>query len=209
MKNAIFLLVAVCVTFGAEATKKQHRKKQTTKKIVVRKATIPAVKYTNKSTTMRLCNAIYPQPAWFLEVPKMFDFPTGFARPASFRLVSTIDTTFHSFLKSIPYQGSKESITLPVLINNVIECKEFNISRTMTMDSALQAKYPQLMSFKGFTASNSLNTARIDCDETSVRIMVTYDTKVYYINSLLYNGMQYYVCYAKDDGNFVKEKFER
>jgi hypothetical protein len=84
-----------------------------------------------------------------------------------------------------------------------------HVSRTTTMDSALQAKYPELMSFKAFTTENSLNAARIDCDGINTRVMITYDKKVYYITSVVFNKLTYYACYAKDDSNFVKENFER
>ena len=98
---------------------------------------------------------------------------------------------------------------LPLFMNNTIECKEFIISRTETMDSVLQAQYPELKSFKAFAADNSLNTARIDCDGVNVKMMVTYDHKVYFITSTPYNQTNYYICYAKDDPNFVKDKFEK
>jgi hypothetical protein len=79
----------------------------------------------------------------------------------------------------------------------------------MTMDSALQAKYPELLSFKAFASDNSLNAARIDCDGINTRIMITYDSKVYYITSVVFNTITYYACYAKDDSNFIKQPFER
>lgn len=205
MKNILLLAFALCLSFGAMATKKNKKKKA-----IIKTTIAPAVTKTiDKANTMRLCMTPDPQPSWFLEVPKDFKFPANFQQPAAYRLVSTNDTLFHSFLKSIPYDKSKVKVVLPVFINNMIECKEFNISRTYTMDSVLQAKYPDLMSFSAFTSDNSLNAARIDCDGSSVKMMITYDKKVYYVTSTILNKFTYYMCYAKDDVNFVKDKFER
>ncbi len=198
--------MALCISIGAIASKKTKRKKKVQTKHVI--SPIP-VKQTDKSNTMRLCMSPAPQPSWFLEVPNNFKFPANFQQPASYRLLSTYDTLLKSFLHSIPYPNSSMKIMLPVFIDNTVQCKEFTITRTETMDSVLQAKYPDIMSFKAVTSDNSLNAARIDCDANSVKMMITYNKKVYYVTSMLFNKMTYYACYAKDDINFVKDKFER
>jgi YHS domain-containing protein len=77
------------------------------------------------------------------------------------------------------------------------------------MDSVLQAKYPELKSFKAFDKNNSLNTVRIDCDGQQTRFMITYNGKIYYIEPVAFSGRTYYACYAKDDANFIKNNFER
>ncbi len=205
MKRLLLLTLALTAFMHADAGNKNKHKKKTKKATTANILTkIPA-----KSTGMRFCDAPGPQPAWFLELPKGFQFPANFQQPGSYRLVSTIDTVFSSFLSSISYENSGQKIVLPVLIDQTLQCKEFNVSRTMTMDSALQAKYPELMSFKAWTTENSLNAARIDCDGINTRIMITFDKKVYYVTSVIFNKTTYYACYAKDDSNFVKEKFER
>ncbi len=205
MKKLLLLSCALLIMGGAEAAKKSKQKKQATKTL----ATKVEAKTLSRNSGMRLCDAPSPQPAWFLELPKGFRFPENFQPPASYRLVTTIDSAFNAFLNGIPYDKSLSKISLPVLINNTLECKEFNVSRTMTMDSALQAKYPELLSFKAFASDNSLNSARIDCDGINTRIMITYDSKVYYITSVVFNTITYYACYAKDDSNFIKQPFER
>jgi glutamine amidotransferase-like uncharacterized protein len=77
------------------------------------------------------------------------------------------------------------------------------------MDSVLQAKYPQLMSFKAFEKGNNLNAARIDCDGFSTKFMVTYNGTTYFVNPVKFKNKIYYASYTKDDPNFVKQKFER
>ena len=207
-KFLLFAIGALLLVQSADAQKKSR--KRTKKKVIAKPVVAPAkVSETNPSNTMRLCDAVFPQPAWFLELPKGFSFPANFPKPAAYRLVSTIDSTFKSFLNGLSAEGNTQKITLPLFMNNTVVCKEFIINRTQTLDSALQAKYPFLLSFKAYMADNSLNAARIECDETSVKMMITYEGKAYFVQSLLWNQRMLFACYAKDDANFVKEKFER
>lgn len=207
-KFLLFALSAFLLTPSADAQKKSRKHKK--KKVIAKQVVAPMpVSASNPSNTMRLCDASFPQPAWFLELPKGFTFPPNFPKPAAYRLVSTIDSTFKSFLNGISQDGNASKITLPLFMNNTVVCKEFIINRTQTMDSALQAKYPFLLSFKAYAADNGLNAARIECDETSVKMMITYDGKAYFVQSLLWNNRMLYACYAKDDVNFTKDKFER
>ena len=80
--------------------------------------------------------------------------------------------------------------------------------QTSSQDSALQAKYPELMSFKAMEDSNPLNTARIDCDGNSTRIVVQYDGETYFVTPFMFNKKIYYACYSKNDPNFIKQSFE-
>lgn len=206
-KLLLFATAALVLGFQAGAQKKSRKSK---KKVITKPVVAPSpVSETNPSNTMRLCDAALPQPAWFLELPKGFSFPANFPKPSYYRLVSTIDSTFQTYLNGIPTEGNSTKITLPLFINHMVVCKEFIINRTQTLDSALQAKYPFLLSFKAYAADNGLNAARIECDEQSVRMMITYDGKTYFVQSLLWNNRMLYACYAKDDPNFIKDKFER
>ena len=77
------------------------------------------------------------------------------------------------------------------------------------MDSALQAKYPQLMSFRVYEKSNLLNAGRIDCDGVSTKMMITYNQETYFVTPVQFNKKRYYASYSKNDPNFKKETFER
>jgi hypothetical protein len=129
--------------------------------------------------------------------------------PANYRLLSISDKQLDEYLHSIPYDNSDKHITIPLYMNGIMECKDFTITRTETMDSVLQAKYPQLMSFKAFEKGNNLNAARIDCDGSSTKFMVTYNGTTYFVNPVKFKNKIYYASYTKDDPNFVKQKFER
>lgn len=162
----------------------------------------------NTASTLLLCSNTEGIPFWRMALVKGFQFPNYMQGPAQYRLATFNEQEMNSYLKSISYFKSNKKIILPLFMNNTLVCKEFEIQRTETMDSVLQAKYPELMSFKAFEAGNSLNTARIDCDGSSTKFMITYNNKVYYITPVLYNKRTYYACYSKDDPNFIKQSFE-
>ena len=206
MKNLILFITLSL--FMQDAMAFQHKRKKV-KRATNKVIRIPEKKHPVLIPMLRLCDAPSPQPAWFLDVSTNIVFPANFQRPANYRVITTIDSSLFSFLKGIPTVDSKVKMMLPLFIDQTIECKEFIVSRTQTMDPALQAKYPQLMSFKAFAANNSLNAARIDCDENTIKMMVTYDKKVYFLTSMKQHGKLYFLSYAKDDPNFVKDKFER
>lgn len=205
MNRIVLLLVIIITCLPTDSFSK--KKKKTAKK--TEPVQVDVKSNSIQANTMRLCESPNSQPTWFLANPVGFQFPANFQAPASYRLLTVIDSSFVNFLNGIPYEQSKFTMMLPVYMNQTVQCHEFQITRVETMDSALQAKYPKLMSFKARTASNGLNAARIDCDETSVKISITFDSKQYFVTSVIFNKKTYYACYAKDDVNFVKEKFER
>ena len=185
-----------------------QKKKKSRKKIVSTKV-LPVTKRTDTlQQSMLLCYTMYGMPSWYLTVNKDFRFPVDMQPPAHYRLATTNDTLFTQYLKTIPFDIYNRKIVLPLFQNNTISCKEFSIQRTVTMDSALQAKYPELMSFKAVDDANPLYTARIDCDGKSTRIMINLNGDVYYATPFVFNRKTYYACYSQNDPNFVKRHFE-
>ncbi len=198
-------LLAFCLIQVADAQKKKSRyKKKTVKKTIVTSSS----RTDTFNQNLLLCYTMYDMPSWYLAVNKDFRFPVDMQQPAYYRLATTNDTLLTKYLKSIPYDTFTKKIVLPLFSNMSISCKEFLIQRTVTMDSLLQAKYPELMSFKAVDAANPLNIARIDCDGKSTRIMMNLNGEVYYATPFVFNKRTYYACYSQNDPNFVKQKFE-
>jgi hypothetical protein len=186
-----------------------QKKKSKYKKKTIRKTTVAPAKNTDSlNQSMLLCYTMYGMPSWYLAVNKDFRFPVDMQQPAQYRLTTTNDTLLTQYLKSIPYDTFAKKIVLPLYSNLNLSCREFMIQRTVTMDAALQAKYPELMSFKAVDAANPLNIARIDCDGKSTRIMMNLNGDVYYATPFVFNKKTYYACYSQNDPNFVKQKFE-
>lgn len=204
----IYLCLCLLAFFAmqeADAQKRKTKYKKTTNK----KTVIAQPKRTDTlNQSMLLCYTMYDMPSWYLAVNKDFRFPVDMQQPAQYRLATTNDTLLTKYLKTIPYDIYNRKIMLPLFMNNSISCKEFAIQRTVTMDSALQAKYPHVMSFKAVDEANPLYTARIDCDGMNTRIMINLNGEVYYATPFVFNKKTYYACYSQNDPNFVKQPFE-
>lgn len=183
--------------------KKKVRKrtiKQTKQNVIIEKDTF--------NQSLILCYAFNGLPPWRLAVVKDFRFPIDWDAPAQYKLLSIDDTSLVLFLSKIPYDSSKYKIKLPIYPQQQLQCTDMKISRVVTMDSALQAKYPKLMSFYAVDPENKLNTARIDTDGSDTKFMITYEGETYFIKPVIFNKKRYYVCYAKNDPNFIKQTFE-
>lgn len=216
MKQTTLALLALLLLAGdAEAQKKKIRRKKAVKKQVtlVVPAPAPAVIAGNEdprfTNSRLLCASQNGMPVWYFSIVRGFQFPEGFAAPAHYKLLAINDIQLDEYLHSVPDTLSDKHITVPLYINGLLECKDFQIVRTETMDSALQAKYPQLMSFVAREKGNSLNEARIECDGTAAKFMVNYNDRTYFVNPVLFDKKIYYATYCKDDPNFVKRPFER
>ena len=191
--------------FTADAQKKKTKR---VKKAVKKTIVAAPIKTDTLNESLLLCYTRYDMPSWYLAVNKDFRFPVDMQQPAEYRLATINDTLFTNYLKTIPYEVYNKKVNLPLYANYSIACKEFAIQRVVTMDSALQAKYPNLMSFKAVDEANPLNTARIDCDGNTTQIMMSIDGETYYATPILFNKKTYYACYSKGDPNFTKRSFE-
>ena len=203
-----YILLGVSLFFALDAlAAKKKRKKIKPKPPIAKPAPIPT--QPNTFSTLLLCSNTEGIPFWRLALVKGFRFPANFNAPSDYRLTVFNEAEMKTFLDSVPFSPQGKKIIIPLYADRTMSCKEFTISRTETMDSVLQAKYPELKSFKASEPGNGLNTVRVNCDGQSTRFMITYAGKQYFIEPVVFGGRTYYVHYAKDDPNFIKEKFER
>lgn len=208
MKKFLFILIALIVVFNTNLfanKKKATNKRKTTKKTKVVKM---AIAKDSVNQSLMLCYASYGMPAWYLELKYDFKFPENIQKPSDYRLVQINDTMLNAYLKTIPFDTFSKKINIPIYTNKSIVCKEFQISRVLTMDKELQDKYPDLMTFQAVEKNNALNTARIECDGKSMNILVNYNGETLFVTPYLYNKKTYYACYGKNDPNFIKHTFE-
>jgi hypothetical protein len=194
----------VLFAFSSVANKKKVKRAKTSKEAV----SVAPVTVQNHSSLM-LCNTDYGMPTWYLNMVKGFRFPSNFRGPLNYRLVTIEEKQLQDYLKTIPFEKSENKINVPIYKNRTIHCVEFTIERVTTMDSTLQAEYPQLMSFRVYEKSNLLNAGRIDCDGVSTKMMITYNQETFFVTPVSFNKKTYYACYSKNDPNFKKESFER
>ncbi len=204
----LYALICIALFMGHFNADAQKKKTKRQKKVVKKTVVAAPIRTDTLNQSLLLCYTRYDMPSWYLAVNKDFRFPVDMQQPANYRLATINDTLFTNYLKTIPFEVYNKKVNLPLFVNQSIACKEFAIQRVVTMDSALQAKYPDLMSFKAVDEANPLNTARIDCDGSKTQIMMTIDGETYFANPILFNKKIYYACYSKNDPNFQKQSFE-
>ena len=206
MKNWIFvLLLVVCVDFVvAQPQKKRGAKAKTTKTLVA------PVKYEAPilNNSLVLCASKDSMPAWYLNEPADFRFPANYPVPKEYQLFATVYPWLKTALQKIPFARNGGKITLPIPVQGGVQCIEYNIGRVLTMDSALQARYPQLMSFAAYQTSNPLNDVRIDCDDVNIKMMVRHNGETFFIQSLPYKSTYLFVAYEKNNAGISKQPFE-
>lgn len=202
---ALSLAALLCVG-TIEAQKKRKKKKVIPKVAVVAKVdTVPKKLY----HTLPICKNDFYFPEWELVVIKDFVFPSNMKTPANYRILSINQKDLNEYMASIPYENNGSmKIQLPIFRNGVISCKDYLAMRVVTMDTALQAKYPEIMSFKGSDAANQANTVRIDCNGVGTSIMIREENETLFIEPVEFKNRIYYACYSKNDPNFTKDDFE-
>ena len=207
MKKVFFILLVFSLMLDIHSFAfKPKKSKKITKKPIKTKIVTKNTDTINQS--LMLCYAPYGMSSWYLAMNIHFQFPENVQKPSDYKLVTTNDTVFSNYLKTIPFDTFNHKINLPLYSNKSNVCKEFNIARVLTMDSVLQQKYPELMSFKAVEKNNPLNTARIECDGKSIQIMIEYDGETYFATPYIFNKKTYYACYSKNDANFIKQPYK-
>lgn len=205
----ILLLSAFLLCINTDVLAK-NRKRKLRKKTGTSANTKPTVPpQSGKTKDLLLCANSENIPFWHLSPTSIINFPSTMQKPRFYRVLTYSESNMRAYLKNTPFADSSVKIIIPVFMNNTLECKTFQLSRTKTMDDALQAKYPEIMSFKGFEPGNPFNTIRIETSEKTASFMINYNNDVLFINPITENGKTYYATYSKNDPNFIKKEFEK
>lgn len=160
------------------------------------------------NNSLLLCPSKDSMPAWYLNEPADFRFPANYPVPKQYQLFATVYPWLKMSLQKIPFTRDGGKITLPIPIQGGVQCIDYNIGRVLTMDSALQARYPQLMSFAAYQTTNPLNDVRIDCDDSNIKMMVRHNGVTYFFQSLPYKSTYLFVAYEKNNAGISKQPFE-
>ncbi len=207
MKNWIFILMLLgCVgTVVAQPKKKKGAKaKPKTTQVPVAIKQEPTI----LNNSLLLCASKDSMPAWYLNEPADFRFPANYPVPTQYQLYGTVYVWLKASLQKIPFARDGASITLPIPVDGGVQCIDYTIGRVLTMDSALQAKYPQLMSFAAYQKGNPLNDVRIDCDDSAIKMMVRHNGEIYFYQTLPYKNTFLFVAYNKNRAGITKKPFE-
>jgi hypothetical protein len=200
------LLIMVCVTIVSAQTKKKKvsKAKPNTTRVAVANKQEPTI----LNNSLLLCASKDSMPAWYLNEPADFRFPANYPVPTQYQLYATVYNWFKLSLQKIPFTRDGASITLPIPVDGGVQCIDYSIGRVLTMDSALQAKYPQLMSFAAYQKGNPLNDIRIDCDDNNIKMMVRHNGEIFFYQTLPYKNTYLFLAYNKNRAGVIKKPFE-
>lgn len=206
MKKWMVLGLMVLTTTAVFSQQKKRRSSKPKPKpaVVQVQPTTPTL----LNNSLVLCSSIDSLPAWHLTEPADFKFPANYPVPTQYQLYGTIYKWFKSSLTKIPYAPATSRLSIPLPIAGGVQCIDYTVKRVQTMDSALQAKYPQLMSFAASQVGNPLNDVRIDCDGDNISMMIRHEGETYFMRSMPYKGTYLFLAYNKQHAGYKKQPFE-
>lgn len=103
--------------------------------------------------------------------------------------------SIRNVLQEAPLQGKKNSIGLKKVIELPLSdgsMQRFYIAESPVMQSGLQAKYPDIRTYKGYAIDNPLMNVRLDINKTSIHAAIHSTEKITYIDP---QGDNLYVSY--------------
>ncbi|MBU3677533.1 MAG: hypothetical protein FGM54_10215 [Chitinophagaceae bacterium] len=204
MKKWMVLALMVSATIPVFSQHKKHRSSKAKAKPTSVQTSAPVL----LNNSLVLCPSIDSLPAWHLAEPADFKFPANYPVPTQYQLYGTIYKWFKLALTQIPYAPATRRLTLPVPVAGGVQCIDYQVKRVQTMDSALQAKYPQLMSFAASQVGNPLNDMRIDCDGDQISMMIRHQGETYFMRAMPYKGTYLFVAFNKQHAGDKKKPFE-
>lgn len=93
-------------------------------------------------------------------------------------------------------------IALPLA---ALGCKEFALANANTMSAGLAAKYPELVSLKGFAKEDNNASLRLDYDGADLRAEITWGGTIYLLSPWKSGKKKYYLVYKKEDAGIERK----
>lgn len=84
-------------------------------------------------------------------------------------------------------------------------CKQFALANANTMSAGLAAKYPELVSLKGFAKEDNNASLRLDYDGSSLRAEITWGGTIYLLSPWKSGKKKYYLVYKRDDAGIERK----
>lgn len=133
--------------------------------------------------------------------------PTGkFKLPKQFDVFKVSSNHLNQYLTDLRTKGGTLELPVPnASVSGGFDCVTFKMENSGTMSPELNAKYPQLVSLKGYALENKTNLIRYDYDGTSQKISITWNGINYLYTPYISNNKTYYLLFKKiDDNNSIK-----
>lgn len=124
--------------------------------------------------------------------------------PLKYTVYTINNEQMQAFFKSIQSTG-QGSINLPVPGHG---CQSFYVENSGTMSAELAAKFPEIISLKGMAQHDKAGYTRIDYDGKKLKVEITWDNEIYYVQPWEEKGQLWYVLSDKRDTGYEKQPFE-
>lgn len=151
------------------------------------------------------CRAGNMELQWFkVNNPAALKLPVkaGSARlPKQYTVFTTHPKQLHTYMMMLKAKGG--SIVLPS--SGAMACRTFSVTSSGTMSPELAAKFPQIVSLKGFEEKDHASTVRIDSDGSQWSAEMTLGGVAYIISPWKKGAVTYYLLYKKEDSGVERK----
>ncbi len=129
----------------------------------------------------------------------------GFAVPKKYVRYKVSEDTLKALFTYLRSPNKKGGIVLPIEKH----CEPFELKVSGAMISALNDKYPEIVSLQGRGTTNKTADARIDWTGRQMRAQISYNGATYFIASVVENNEISYLIYNREDSGEAKQPFEQ
>lgn len=124
--------------------------------------------------------------------------------PKKYKIYTLDSHNLQSWIQDLKQNNKTGFITIP--INGIDET--FTLEDAKTMSPVLAAKFPQILSLKGFHTKDPQSNIRLNINEQELDIQVQIKDKTYIISKWEQPNFSGYLIYDKNDSNEEKLDFE-
>lgn len=126
--------------------------------------------------------------------------------PKKYHVFVVATAHLNTRLTELRMKGGTIELPLPdTSVSFGFNCETFKVENSGTMSPALNAKYPQIVSLKGFSLKNKNNTIRYDYNGIAQNISIIWNGINYLYVPYKSNNKTYYLLYNKMDDNNSKQ----
>ena len=128
--------------------------------------------------------------------------------PSRYSVYTINEQQLKDFLMAVK-KAPDNAMEIALPLSAAAGCKKFALANANTMAPGLAAKYPELVSLKGFAAEDRNAGLRLDYDGTDLRAEITWGGTIYLISPWKSGKKKYYLVYKKEDAGIERNQLFR
>jgi hypothetical protein len=125
--------------------------------------------------------------------------------PARYSVYTINDKQLKDFLMAVK-KAPDNTIEIALPLSAAEDCKRFALANANTMAPGLAARYPELISLKGFAAEDKNAGLRLDYDGSDLRAEITWGGTIYLLSPWKSGKKKYYLVYKKEDAGIERKQ---